>query len=368
MEVVLVGTGGETGWPEPGCRCASCASARAAGRARSPAAVRIDGDPIPDKPGRPGDRLDLGGHIIELHAGAGPGRIAWSVTGRDGARLLYAPVGIERGAPSAAPAAVPFGLVVLGPGPDGIASIARALARQRAVAAVTDQTDVVVTGLGHDDPPPATFDRLLAAWGARTVPDGTVVQVRALPCASGRSRPRLTGRTLVLGGARSGKSAFAEDLLRAEPRVTYLAAGGARAQDADWVARVAAHRRRRPPGWITEETTDVSTVLAAATCPVLLDCLGTWLAARVDHHDAWDDPHALGAVDADMADLVATWRALDVPVVAVSNEVGSGVVPAAASGRLFRDLLGRLNGDIAAQSETVLMTVAGLTIPLRTPA
>ena len=366
MEVVLVGTGGDAGWPEPGCHCASCLPARAAGRARAPAAIRLDGALIPDEPGRPGDHLALGGHVVDLHPGARAGRVAWSVTGRDGARLLYAPAGIAR---EASPRATgPFGLVVLGPGPDGIASIARTLAEQRAVAAVTDQTDLVVTGLGHDDPPPATFDRLLAAWGARIVPDGTPVHVPTLPSAAGPARPRLTGRTLVLGGARSGKSAFAEDLLRAEPRVTYLAAGGPRTQDAEWLARVAAHRGRRPEGWSTEETTDVAAVLAAATNPVLVDCLGTWLAARVDHHDAWDEPCALGAVDADLAELVATWRALTVPVVAVSNEVGSGVVPAAASGRLFRDLLGRLNNQLAAQSETVLLTVAGLTVPLRTPA
>jgi adenosylcobinamide kinase/adenosylcobinamide-phosphate guanylyltransferase len=157
-------------------------------------------------------------------------------------------------------------------------------------------------------------------------------------------------------------------LLSAEPQVTYLATGGDRADDTEWLARVAGHRRRRPAGWITVESMDVAAVLAAATHPVLLDCLGTWLTARMDHHRAWRDPRALNAVDADMAELVATWRALTVPVVAVSNEVGSGVVPAAASGRLFRDLLGRLNTQIAAQSETVLLTVAGLSFALREPA
>ena len=384
MEVVLVGTGGDAGWPEPGCRCASCAPARATGQARAPAAVRIDGAAIPDRPGRPGDRLDLDGHLVELHAGARPGRLAWSVTGRDGARLLYAPAGVDLGRHADAVASDPaagdaFDVVLLGPVRDGLRSVAQGLAALRARAVVTGRTDVVVIGLGHHDPPAAELQRLVDAWGARTVPDGTALQVRANPPITAPSDPgtpgspnatrhRLQGRTLVLGGARSGKSAYAEDLLRAEPQVTYLATGGAPAQDGEWLARVAAHRRRRPAGWITVETTDIAAALVAATHPVLLDALGTWLAARVDHHGAWDDPRAVRAVDADMAELVATWRALNIPAVAVSNEVGSGVVPAAASGRLFRDLLGRLNNDIAAESETVLLTVAGLTVPLRTPA
>jgi adenosylcobinamide kinase/adenosylcobinamide-phosphate guanylyltransferase len=66
-----------------------------------------------------------------------------------------------------------------------------------------------------------------------------------------------------------------------------------------------------------------------------------------------------------MAELVRAWRAVRVPVVTVSNEVGSGVVPATAAGRLFRDLLGRLNATVAAESETVLLVVAGVPLPLR---
>ena len=383
MEVVLIGTGGAAGWPEPDCGCASCAPARAARRIRAPAAIRLDGCLLAHLAGQPGDRLTVGGHVVRLHAGARPGRSAYAVTGGDGAQLLYAPAGVgaegsaDRIAPDPA-AEGAFDVVVLGPGPDGIRSIGRALAWLRASAAVTRETDVVVVGLSHDDPPPAELDRLLAAWGARTVPDGTALHVRPRPAAAapgarrmidgpGSPRPRLRGRTLVLGGARSGKSAYAEQLLSAEPGVIYLATGGTRADDAEWVARVAGHRRRRPAGWTTVESTDVAAVLAAATNPVLLDCLGTWLAARVDHHGAWGDPSARDAVAAETNELVATWRTLRVPVVAVSNEVGSGVVPATASGRLFRDLLGDLNTAIAAESETVLLSVAGLTVALRTP-
>ena len=361
MEVVVVGTGGAAGWPEPGCGCASCAPARAAGLARAPTAVRLDDVPLEDI---------LDDTVVNN---------VRAVTGRDGARLLYAPAGIEPDAVGRALAAGSagdraFDLVLLGPRGPGIGSIALALATLRAHALVTARTDIVVVGLSHDDPPPAELARLLDAWGARTVPDGTVLRVEPGPTARTRpahkaphpSRSGLRGRTLVLGGARSGKSAYAEALIAAEPLVTYLATGGTRADDPEWVTRVAAHRSRRPAGWTTVESTDIAAVLAAATHPVLLDCLGTWLTARLDHHGAWDRPDARGGVAADVAELLAAWRALTVPVVAVSNEVGGGVVPATASGRLFRDLLGELNTAIAAQSETVLLTVAGLTVALRT--
>ena len=380
---MLVGTGGDGGWPEPGCRCASCAGACAAGRTRAPAAVRLDGHPLGPGLGRPGDCLHVGPHRLRLHSAARPGRLAYAVTGADGVRLLYAPSGVDLGPPADPVASDPaagaaFEVVLLGPDRDGLRSVAHGLAALRARGAVTATTDVVVVGLSHHDPPASELGRLLTAWGARTVPDRTTVQVQASAPGlvpdnvdasepANTARPGLWGRTLVLGGARSGKSAYAEDLLRAEPRVTYLATGGARPDDAEWVDRVAVHRRRRPPGWTTVESLDAAGVLASASNPVLVDCLGTWLTGRMDHYGAWEDPRARPAVDDEVARLVATWRALRVPVVAVSNEVGSGVVPATASGRLFRDLLGRLNAQIAAQSETVLLTVAGLTVPLREP-
>ena len=366
MEVVLSGTGGPAGWPEPGCRCASCAPARADGRSREPAGLRLDGEPLPKDAARAGDRFRLGAHTVALHTGPVPDQPAFTVTSGDGGRLLYAPCGITRDALTD-PAIGCFDLVVLGPGPDGIRSVARTLAAARASAAVGDHTDVVVVGLGHDDPPVEALEPLLAAWGARVAPDGTALTVNPGPAASRPSRSRLTGRTLVLGGARSGKSAYAEDLLSAEPHVTYLATGGSRPEDAEWVARVDAHRRRRPAHWATVESTEAAAVLATATGPVLLDCLGTWLTARMDHHGAWQAPGALAAVQADIVELLAGWRALAVPAVAVSNEVGSGVVPPTASGRVFRDLLGHLNTRIAAQSERVLLTVAGLTVTLRGP-
>jgi adenosylcobinamide kinase/adenosylcobinamide-phosphate guanylyltransferase len=170
-------------------------------------------------------------------------------------------------------------------------------------------------------------------------------------------------RTLVLGGARSGKSAYAEALLAGEIEVTYVAAGGNWDDDAEWTERVQLHRARRPASWRTVETCDVAELVRAAAKPLLLDCLGTWLTARIDRHQGWEG--RLDAVHADVDELVAAWRDCRTPAVAVSNEVGSGVVPATASGRLFRDLLGTLNTLIAAESDNVVLMVAGIAMPLR---
>ncbi len=245
----------------------------------------------------------------------------------------------------------------------------RALAELRRCGAVGDATRVVAVHLSHHNPPPDELARRLAEWGvlmgedAMSVPlpvPGAGRQTGVEPRPGG-ARPR---RTLVLGGARSGKSTLAEETLADRADVTYLATGGHGRGDAEWLARVAAHRERRPASWRTVETTDVAGRLRAATGPVLLDCLGTWLTARIDRHAAWDGG-PLERVEADVDELVAAWRACPVQAVAVSNEVGSGVVPATASGRLFRDLLGRLNARIAAESDSVVLVVAGLPTRLR---
>lgn len=135
--------------------------------------------------------------------------------------------------------------------------------------------------------------------------------------------------------------------------------------DPEWVERIRLHRQRRPDSWRTIETSDVADVLRGAETPLLLDCLGTWLTARMDLHRVWD-AGALDGVHADIDELVAAWRACPTVAVAVSNEVGSGVVPPAASGRLFRDLLGVLNARVAAESDQVVLLVAGR--PLKLPA
>jgi adenosylcobinamide kinase / adenosylcobinamide-phosphate guanylyltransferase len=177
-------------------------------------------------------------------------------------------------------------------------------------------------------------------------------------------RPR---RVLVLGGARSGKSRYAEELLQSRTDVDYVACGlPADGSDPEWDARVALHRSRRPASWRTVETVDLPAVLRSPGAPILLDCLSTWLARTMDDCGSWTDaPDAdvrlATAVDA----VVAAWSAAVRPVVAVSNEVGSGVVPATPSGRRYRDELGTLNARIAAASDRVWLMTAGLPQRLR---
>ena len=177
-------------------------------------------------------------------------------------------------------------------------------------------------------------------------------------------RPR---RVLVLGGARSGKSRFAEELLSGRADVDYLACGPvADGSDAEWDDRVAVHRARRPASWRTLETVDLPTVLRGPGPPVLLDCLSTWLARTMDDCGVWTgapdaDARLAAAVDA----AVQAWERAARRVTAVSNEVGSGVVPATPSGRRFRDELGALNARIAARSHRVWLMTAGLPQRLR---
>ena len=184
-----------------------------------------------------------------------------------------------------------------------------------------------------------------------------------------RRRPRRdgAGRVLVLGGARSGKSRFAEQLLAGDGPVTYVACGARPdGQDPEWDARVLTHQQRRPPGWRTHETQDLVTVLQPDPVPALVDCLSTWLATAMDDCGVWsDEPGADAALVARVDAAVAAWAHSTRRVVAVSNEVGSGVVPATASGRRYRDELGVLNARIAAASDQVWLIVAGLPQRLR---
>jgi len=171
-------------------------------------------------------------------------------------------------------------------------------------------------------------------------------------------------KILVTGGVRSGKSRHAEGLLEPEPAVRYVAPGPVR-DDADWQSRVAAHRARRPAHWTTLETGDLAAALATPDA-VLVDCLGTWLAAVIDAESAWDLPsqqvHEL--VGARMDALTSALDATASTVVLVTNEVGLGVVPEHRSGRLFRDLLGVVNQRVAAVCDEVHLVVAGRVLRL----
>ena len=171
-------------------------------------------------------------------------------------------------------------------------------------------------------------------------------------------------RTLILGGARSGKSIAAERRLAAEPEVLYVATGGDDSGDAEWAARVAKHRARRPAGWGLVETIELVSLLDADGPPLLIDCLTLWLSRTMDALDIWSDLSRAGLVEQRIADLADAWIRTTRLVVAVSNDIGSGVVPADAGTRLFRDLMGRLNTTISLASDQVLWTIAGRTRPL----
>lgn len=171
-------------------------------------------------------------------------------------------------------------------------------------------------------------------------------------------------RVLVLGGSRSGKSAFAESLLVDRAEVTYLATSAPAPDDAEWAARVTAHRARRPAGWTTLESTAPSDLLRSGT--VLVDSVTTWVAALMDQTGVWtDDPDAAERLTGRCDALVTAWTMTAADVVAVSDEVGLGIVPETRSGRLFRDTLGAVNQRLAGTADQVWFVVAGLPQRLR---
>jgi adenosylcobinamide kinase/adenosylcobinamide-phosphate guanylyltransferase len=171
-------------------------------------------------------------------------------------------------------------------------------------------------------------------------------------------------RTLVLGGARSGKSTAAERLLGDYQDTVYVATGGDGANDPEWADRIAMHRARRPASWGLAETIELVPLLESAGSPLLIDCLTLWLARVMDECEVWADHARASAVETRIEQLADAWSRTSRTVVAVSNEVGSGVVPADAGTRLYRDLMGRVNATIARRSDSVLWCVAGRTVGL----
>jgi adenosylcobinamide kinase / adenosylcobinamide-phosphate guanylyltransferase len=376
VDAFLTGTGGATGWPQPGCRCASCGRASAARIQRRPGGVLVDGT-LEFRPGQPPaagtGSLAAAAHRIDAVPGG------WDVTGPDGARLLLA-AGPGQ-VPEPAPGAAPYDIALL----DLLTRPAH-LGLLRSAGLVTAQTAVAALYTDHRVSSAAELARRCALWQAQHGDDGQLISgpVRQ-PAgdAGGASRPR---RTLIVGGARSGKSTEAELRLAAEPQVTYLAAGPWRSStsadglaDPEWAARIARHRARRPPWWQTAESLDVAGYLRQDSGALLIDGVGTWLAGVMDEAGLWADADGTPAPQgADLAagsvlarpdpgvsvqdridELVRAWRQTSVLAVAVTDDVGSGVVPAYPSGRAFRDQLGWLNQRLAAESEVVLHVVAG---------
>jgi adenosylcobinamide kinase / adenosylcobinamide-phosphate guanylyltransferase len=163
---------------------------------------------------------------------------------------------------------------------------------------------------------------------------------------------------LVLGGARSGKSRYAESLVTVLPP-PWLYVATAEAGDAEMAERIAAHRARRGTNWQTVEAPhDLATALADAegTIPVLVDCLTLWLSNRM---------LAAADIEVETAHLEAALDSRRAPVVLVSNEVGLGIVPENALARRFRDLQGRLNQRMAARADRVVLMVAGLPLVVK---
>jgi adenosyl cobinamide kinase/adenosyl cobinamide phosphate guanylyltransferase len=368
MDALLIGTGGDRGWPEDGCSCAPCMRARAAGVQRAPGQVTVDGA-LTIRPGAPPARAgrdQSAGHQVEAVSGG------WDITGPAGDRLLLA------AGPGAMPeppdGTMPFDLALL----DLLSNPAQ-LGQLRARGLVTDRTAVAALYTDHRIRSEEEMTRRCALWRVIAGQDQQLITTAGRQpdvAATGLARPH---RTLVLGGARSGKSREAELRLAAEPSVTYLAAGpwadeswaGADGQpDTEWAERVAAHRAARPAWWRTVEGLDVAGALRQETGALLIDGIGTWLAAVIDEAGGWPDdstdwapaaakPSPQDVIAARIDELIDAWRQTRALVVAVTDQVGSGLVPAYPAGRVFRDQLGWLNQRLAAESDVSLLVVAG---------
>ncbi|MEU0520165.1 bifunctional adenosylcobinamide kinase/adenosylcobinamide-phosphate guanylyltransferase [Streptosporangium sp. NPDC006007] len=383
MKVLISGTAGAGGWPARGCGCASCLRL-SPGRRRPAEVVLLSGhDTSPASLDDRSVRLPLANPALQDHetspgtarlpagyrVSTGPDGLVLTTPG--GHRILYAapPAGLPAlpgdgesadrpspehpGRPDGGRAVFDLVLMDVLDRPERLGGLRRR-------GAVTDRTHVVAVHIDHRVPTEAELARRAALWGVRAVPDGTVLDLGE-PAPARAPLPR---RTLLLGGARSGKSAEAELRLATEPRVRYVATGPSGDGDAEWDRRVRAHRERRPAHWETSETTDLAGLVRSTDIPLLVDGLGTWVAAVFDECDAWSGGDGLDAVAARCDELVTAWRRPGARVVAVSDEVGLGVVPATSSGRMFRDTLGRLNRRLARESEEVTLVVAGRLLPL----
>jgi adenosylcobinamide kinase/adenosylcobinamide-phosphate guanylyltransferase len=180
----------------------------------------------------------------------------------------------------------------------------------------------------------------------------------------------------VTGPVRSGKSAFAVKLaLESGLGVTYVATAQADPEDAEWHARLSRHLRDRPSSWRTIETAAISQASQLAmfrdaepqTC-LLVDALGTWLAARIDARvELLEVDYAVleSQLDREASEFVDALLASPAEVIVVSEQIGWDVVPVAASARLFRDTMGRMAQRLARGAHRAYLVVAGYAIDLR---
>ena len=173
--------------------------------------------------------------------------------------------------------------------------------------------------------------------------------------------------TLILGGARSGKSTYAENLARKLGRDDVLYVATAEALDQEMQDRIAKHRAQRPQAWRTlEAPLHPARALLAQRPPepvILLDCLTMLISNLLLAHEGEGEAAVDAAVQAEIGELTAAVAQLDVHLIVVSNEVGLGLVPDNALGRIYRDVLGRANQALARAADEVVFMVAGL--PMR---
>jgi len=167
--------------------------------------------------------------------------------------------------------------------------------------------------------------------------------------------------TLVLGGARSGKSELAERLaLALGTAITYVATGPDAEGDDEWAERVRRHRARRDPRWRTVETGpggQLGETLRSIEGPALVDSLGTWVAGHLDSMVSEDEHRSL-------LDALLERRSNGATTIVVSEEVGLGVHPSTAAGRHFRDALGSLNCAVSEIADAAFLVVAGRVLAL----
>lgn len=178
-------------------------------------------------------------------------------------------------------------------------------------------------------------------------------------------------RHLIIGGARSGKSALAETLARkAGLPVVYIAT--ADPGDEEMAQRIAHHRARRPADWSTVEAPlDLAETLTAHAAPgrmVIVDCLTLWLSNLITGGGADEAKFDLAGFEKERRALLELLPVLPGETVLVTNEVGFGIVPMGRLARMFTDEAGRLNQEVAARCERVTLVVAGQAVILKTPA
>ena len=173
---------------------------------------------------------------------------------------------------------------------------------------------------------------------------------------------------LVTGGARSGKSAFAERYAAALPgRHAYVAT--ARIFDEEMAQRIAIHRKRRPSSWQTWEIPpdlpETMERLCQSSDVVLVDCLTLYFSNYLFAHDGEDDEAVIDGALVELQAVLAAFRQAGVTAVLVTNELGCGIVPMEHVSRLYRDLMGKINQAAAAEADEVYLSVCGITTELK---